>query len=153
MQPNPPCDQQLRERTIRLPASDCVVWLGRTNQGRYGLMTYQRRQYVAHRVAFELAYGPIPQTMYVCHSCDNPPCCNPEHLFLGTNQDNQIDSMRKGRYMTEKRVAGLVVTHDKKKGQPFPESGKEKQRRYVFTPEHRAKISAGVKRTRWPGDR
>jgi hypothetical protein len=74
-------------------------------------------------------------------------------LFVGTNQDNQLDSIRKGRYMTAKRVAGLGVTHAKKVGVPFPESGKAKQRLYVFTPEHRAKISIGVKRARWPGDR
>lgn len=52
---------------------------------------------LAHRVAYEIAHGPIPPGMQVCHHCDNPPCCRPSHLFLGTVRDNSLDSMRKGR--------------------------------------------------------
>lgn len=50
-----------------------------------------------HRAAWWLAFGPIPHGMFVCHHCDNPPCVNPAHLFLGTNQDNVDDRNRKGR--------------------------------------------------------
>ena len=50
------------------------------------------------REAWELANGPIPDGMFVCHTCDNPPCCNPAHLFLGTPSENVLDAVAKGRW-------------------------------------------------------
>jgi hypothetical protein len=59
----------------------------------YGLTRYGR----AHRASFEFYKGVIPEGMLVCHTCDNPPCINPKHLFLGTNKTNRQDAKRKGR--------------------------------------------------------
>jgi hypothetical protein len=63
----------------------------------YGLVKWEGEGRFSHRVAYEHFVGPIPEGMEVCHSCDNPPCCNPKHLFPGTSQDNHDDASRKGR--------------------------------------------------------
>lgn len=56
-----------------------------------------RRTVYAHRFAWEITNGPIPVGLLACHHCDNPPCCNPAHLFLGTHADNNADMNAKGR--------------------------------------------------------
>lgn len=67
----------------------------------------------AHRVAFEIMNGPIPDGMAVCHHCDNPPCCNPAHLFLGTPGDNVRDAQTKGRSATgERNGASKLAVED-----------------------------------------
>lgn len=65
----------------------------------------------AHRVGWELVNGPIPTSMLVCHTCDNPPCCSPAHWFLGTNFDNMQDRNAKGR-----TTKGRTVHHGEGSG-------------------------------------
>lgn len=79
-------------------AGDCLEWTGSRNEHGYGGLRIDGQLVKAHRFAFELVYGPIPDGMDVCHRCDNPPCCNPVHLFLGTARDNGQDMVRKRRH-------------------------------------------------------
>ena len=76
---------------------ECMEWPHSKNNGGYGRAWLNGKTIGAHRLAFILAHGPIPKGLLVCHRCDNPPCCNPDHLFVGTPQDNNDDMIRKGR--------------------------------------------------------
>lgn len=78
----------------------CWEWAGSIGNGGYGrVSTGGGKQMAASRVSWILHFGPIPDGMYVCHHCDNPPCTNPAHLFLGTAQDNFDDCLKKGRHI------------------------------------------------------
>lgn len=77
---------------------ECWPWQRTRNKRGYGQTWFEGRLQVSHRVVWQLVYGePAPSDHDVCHSCDNPPCCNPTHLFLGTRLENVRDMMQKGR--------------------------------------------------------
>ena len=79
-------------------ATGCHVWQRGRDAYGYGRLQIDGLQERAHRFAWKRAHGPIPPGCHLGHHCDNPPCCNPEHLFLGTNTDNRRDSVRKKRH-------------------------------------------------------
>ena len=86
-------------------SNGCWQWLHRVNSKGYGQMAYvpiegKRRTVKVHRMAYKAFIGPIPKGLLVCHTCDNPGCINPDHLFVGTPKDNTQDMMQKGRHVT-----------------------------------------------------
>ena len=90
-----------KERFLsKIPAPNergCMEWKACRNSKGYGQFGIDGRMRVATRIAYTLAKGQIPEGMLVCHTCDNPPCCNPDHLFIGSPKDNQSDKAIKGR--------------------------------------------------------
>lgn len=76
----------------------CWEWQGcRHHRSGYGHIRVAERLLQTHRLAFEIAFGPIPDGVYVCHKCDVPFCVRPDHLFLGTQTENMADMVAKGR--------------------------------------------------------
>lgn len=76
----------------------CWIFLGAKDKAGYGRININKINRTAHRVSYELVFGKIKgNKMVVCHKCDNPPCVNPDHLFLGTYKDNTQDMIIKGR--------------------------------------------------------
>ncbi len=92
--------ERFMEFVMPEPMSGCWLWTGdcySVGYGRISLGGHQGPQVGAHRVAYELFCGPIPSGFHVCHKCDIRICVNPDHLFVGTNQDNIKDRVSKGR--------------------------------------------------------
>lgn len=83
-------------RVVKLECG-CWDWVGTRTAKGYGAFHVKGEYWRAHRYSWVLANGPIPNNLFVCHKCDMPSCVNPEHLFLGTNDDNMADMRLKGR--------------------------------------------------------
>ena len=75
----------------------CWEWKGHKNKDGYGRFVSNKKRYVSSRFSYTISKGDIPDDLLVCHSCDNPSCVNPEHLFLGSYTDNNRDTVNKGR--------------------------------------------------------
>lgn len=91
-------EHRLIANSMPVTESGCLIWLGCTQNAGYGVLSNKKRGLnLVHRVAWEIAYGPVPDGKFVCHRCDVRCCINREHLFLGTNVDNMRDAASKGR--------------------------------------------------------
>jgi len=78
--------------------SKCWEWLGAKSSWGYGSFGFKKKHFIASRLSWMIANGRIPNGMIIMHSCDNPACVNPDHLHLGTHQDNTDDKVSKGRH-------------------------------------------------------
>lgn len=84
-------EQRIAYYTKPEPLTGCHIWHGPLKPGGYGCLQYQGRIWLAHRLAWTLKHGPIPEGMILCHRCDVKRCVNPDHLALGTRADNNAD--------------------------------------------------------------
>ncbi len=109
------------KRVNRGAQNECWEWMGgrasrKAHMMQYGVVWNNGKRWKTHRFAFVDTNGPIASIKtLVCHTCDNPPCCNPSHLFLGTHQDNALDCRDKGRLHIENGTARYNATLDDEK--------------------------------------
>lgn len=91
-------DKQLARFWSRVQRGDgCWLWRGSIGTNGYGVEMDGSHRRLVHRLMYERSYGAIPDGLFVCHRCDNPICVRPDHLFLGTHDDNMADMVAKGR--------------------------------------------------------
>jgi hypothetical protein len=156
------------EKYFAKNSNNCWIWTGAKNYNGYGRFKYKKKMYGAHRFAYILYKEDIPEELCVCHTCDNPSCVNPDHLWLGTRKENNKDMIRKGRdntsyWLGKKRSkeARKKMSKAKKgklsprfwKGKKFTEEHKQNlslankgKKKPPFTEEHKRKISLGQKK-------
>lgn len=144
--------KSLVERFVEkvLPPNEqgCKLWGRQKDKKGYGLFRFNNRHAFAHRVAWELAHGPIPKGKCVCHKCDVPSCVNVEHLFLGTQQDNLADMRSKGRHVFGSRHGNHKLTDEDvlfiKQNRDM--KGIDLARMFKVTPAHISNIRNGKRR-------
>jgi hypothetical protein len=103
-------EQRFWPKVDVIDEDDCWEWLAGKAKTGYGRMRGASIGEWAHRISWEIHYGPIENGLCVLHKCDNPGCVNPRHLFLGTRADNRRDAIEKGRLPISRRKKFLIDT-------------------------------------------
>lgn len=117
--PKESLEKRFYKHITKLP-NGCWEWSGLRNYYGYGIIAKSYslpRHKKAHRASWEIHRGPIPDGLFVCHHCDNPPCCNPDHLFLGTCKDNIQDLVKKKRHCFGEAMRERMLKHAVKGGE------------------------------------
>ncbi len=109
------CQKTKQQRYKQTYIGSCWIWQSCFFSNGYGHYLLKRKDYRAHRVAYELAHGEISQGKVVCHKCDNPSCVNPQHLFLATSKENTQDMISKGR-LNRSRGENKGISYRKENG-------------------------------------
>lgn len=147
--------EKFLEKVAIVPGG-CWEWLLGKGSAGYGTIAFEGKHYYAHRVAFGLFKGPIPEGMCVCHTCDNRGCCNPEHLWPGTKGDNHIDMLKKGRgnaprgsahwnsKLSDAQIDEIFKTREANKGRFW--GGKQLAKKFGVSPVIITEISKNVRR-------
>lgn len=133
-----PLSTRLWEKIAKGGPDDCWLWAAGRDRKNYGVVNAggkHGKTMKAHRAAYIDAVGPIPAGLQVLHRCDNPPCCNPSHLWVGTNKDNIADMKNKGRdkgafSFGEKHMNSKLTAADVLAIRASPESERKIGRRY-----------------------
>lgn len=111
--------QRYWEKVDKRGPDECWPWLGACVTDGYGTIAYEGREiYATHRLAYILEHGKVPNGLWVLHTCDNPPCCNPKHLYAGTSINNiqdRIDRKRGGEKLTPEQVEEIKMDQRKQK--------------------------------------
>lgn len=100
------------EKVKKGNGDECWEWLACKDPKGYGLIKLNGRNQFAHRIAWILTYGEIPDGLFALHKCDNPPCVRPDHIFLGTQADNRRDCVEKGRQIHGEMNWNAKLTKD-----------------------------------------
>lgn len=114
-----PAIDRVLKKIQPITETGCWIFMGALNESGYGIVGVGARGYGvdrAHRITYSHFIGDIPQDMFVCHKCDVRSCCNPAHLFIGTNQDNvndMVSKKRNSRPPSNTHIKGIVHVHHK----------------------------------------
>jgi len=105
-----PAEERLQSKIRINNATKCHEWTGAKDKDGYGKIMVDKRYKKTHRYAYELTFGEIPKGMLIAHACDNPCCCNPNHLFLTDIKGNNLDCRMKGRNVRGRKCHNSKLT-------------------------------------------
>lgn len=136
-------EQRFWSKVNRGGPDECWEWRAARDKNGYGFFKLYPLMLKAHRVSWEYRHGPIPKGLFVLHRCDNPPCVNPAHLFLGTARDNSRDMFSKGRGIT----GDQSWTRQRPESVPYGQRVGTAKLRDVDIPIVRGLLSSGISQT------